>query len=192
MPRYIAFLRAVNVGGRNVVPMSELKRQFERLGLDDVQTFIASGNVIFSSADRSAAGIERRIERALEDALGHEVSTFVRTDDEVAAIARYQPFPESELRKAAALNVGFVAAPLRPAARRALDALTSDLDLFHVRGREIYWMCRERQSRSKFSNAVLERALTLRSTFRGMNTLVRLAEKLRGPAGRVGARAGSG
>lgn len=186
MPRYIAFLRAINVGGRNVVPMSELKRQFERLGFDDVETFIASGNVIFSTASRSGAAVERRIERALGNALGSHVSTFVRTDDEVAAIARYQPFAESDRRKAVSLNVGFVAAPLAPAARRALEALTSDIDAFHVHGREIYWMCRERQSGSKFSNAVLERALAIRATLRGINTIVRLAEKLGGHRGQVG------
>jgi uncharacterized protein (DUF1697 family) len=64
-------------------------------------------------------------------------------------------------------------------ARSALMALTSDIDTFHVDGREIYWMCRKRQSDSKISNVALERALKIRSTFRGINTVVRLAERLR-------------
>jgi len=179
MPRYIAFLRAINVGGRNV-PMRVLAREFERLGFDDVETFIASGNVIFTTASRSAAALERRIERALASSLGYEVTTFVRTDDEVAAVAGYRPFAEPDLRRAVALNVGLVAAPLPAAARKAVEALTSDIDTFHVHGREVYWMCQKKQSDSKFSNAVLERALKMRSTFRGLNTIRRLAEKLGG------------
>jgi uncharacterized protein (DUF1697 family) len=184
MIRYVAFLRAINVAGHNVVPMSELRRIFERLGFDDVETFIASGNVIFRTASRSAESVERRIERGLADALGSAVSTFLRTDRDIAAIARYQPFPTAVVRKAAALNVAFLAEPLSPAGRRALGALTTDNDTFHSHGREVYWMCLKKQSQSRFSNAVLERTLNGPSTIRGVNTLVRLAEKLAGPEAR--------
>jgi uncharacterized protein (DUF1697 family) len=184
MPRYVAFLRAINVGGHHVLSMGELKRIFERLGFEDVATFIASGNVIFRTAIRSAEAVERRIERGLAEALGSDVTTFLRTAEEVAAIARYRPFPKAAMRTAAALNVAFVAAPPSPAGRRAVQALTTDVDTFHVRGREIYWMCLNKQSESKFSNAALERALKGQSTIRGVNTLVRLAEKLAGPGAR--------
>ncbi len=91
MPRFVAFLRAVNVGGR-VVKMGELRTLFESLGLRSVETFIASGNVIFESNGRSVPSLERRIEDHLRKALGYEVKTFVRTDAEVAAIAKYKPF----------------------------------------------------------------------------------------------------
>lgn len=177
--RYVAFLRAINVGGRNVT-MSVLKRPFDRLGFGDVDTFIASGNVIFSSGSRSVGSLEMQIEEALRDALGYEVATFVRSEREVARVARYQPFAESAMRQALSLNVGFVAAPLSPATRLALQGLETDIDTFHVRGREIYWMCHTRQGKSTISNVVLERALKIRSTFRGINTIVRLAGKLEG------------
>lgn len=180
MTRYVAFLRAINVGGRNV-RMSELKRIFEQLGFEDVTTFIASGNVIFGSPSRSAAALGRRIERGLAAALGYDVPAFLRTDSDLAAIARYKPFSEAAMRRAVALNVAFVADPLSPAARRAVDALTTEIDAFHVHGREVYWMCLKRQSESTFSYAVLERVLKGRSTIRGVNTVVRLAGLLEAP-----------
>ncbi len=82
------------------------------------------------------------------------------------------------MRTAGAVTVAFVAEPLSAATQRALKALTSDIDAFHVHGREVYWMCRKKQSESTFSNAVLERTLKGRSTIRGLKTVVRLAEKL--------------
>jgi uncharacterized protein (DUF1697 family) len=184
MTRYVAFLRAINVAGHNVLPMSELKRIVERLGFEGVETFIASGNVIFGAESRSAAAVERRVERGLADALGRETGAFVRTEAEVAAIARYQPFPAADVRRAAALNVAFVGAPVSPEGRRAIDALTTGIDTFHVRGREVFWMCLKKQSESRFSNAVLERTLKVPSTIRGVNTLVRLAAKLAEPGRR--------
>jgi Protein of unknown function (DUF1697) len=79
MPRFVAFLRAINVGGRNVT-MAALRAQFEALGFSNVETFIASGNVIFEAASRDSAALHRKIEAHLAKSLGHEVSTFVRTD----------------------------------------------------------------------------------------------------------------
>src|ERR1700761_1452901 len=90
--RLIAFLRAINVGGHTVT-MTRLRQEFEALGLKDVETFIASGNVIFSARQADTAALAKKIETHLRKALGYEVATFVRTCDEVAAIARYQAFP---------------------------------------------------------------------------------------------------
>jgi uncharacterized protein (DUF1697 family) len=174
MPRCIAFLRAVNVGGR-VVKMDTLKAQFEALGLARVSTFIASGNVIFDTRARDLSALEGKIETQLLDAFGFEVDTFIRSVDEVAAIAACRPFDPSALEIAPTFVVGFVAAPLDAAQRAALNRFDNALDAFHAQGREVYWMSRNRQNESKFSNAAFERALGLRATFRGMNTVRRIA-----------------
>jgi uncharacterized protein (DUF1697 family) len=111
VPRFIAFLRAINVGG-HVVTMEKLRALFEALGFKNVETFIASGNVIFESRSTDTVALERRIEARLLKALGYEVVTFVRTDAEVAAIARYRPFTESQVQSAGAFCVGFSLEPL--------------------------------------------------------------------------------
>ena len=176
MPQFVAFLRAINVGGHNV-KMDTLRGLFEDRGLQDVETFIASGNVIFTSRSKSENALQRKIEAHLHESLGYEVATFIRTPAQVAAVARYRPFTQSRLRTAKALGVAFLAKPLATGAKKPLMALRTEIDDFHVHGREVYWLCRKRQSESKFSNVLFEKALGVRSTFRGVNTIVRLATK---------------
>jgi hypothetical protein len=121
--RYVAFLRAINAGGR-VVKMAALKRVFERLKLADVETFIASGNVIFTSA-LDAPRLERLIEGALEKALGYPVVTFLRTTGQVAAVAAPDPL-RAPLPPGGRTYVGFLpgrsAAFCREKGRGAGDA----------------------------------------------------------------------
>ncbi len=176
MPRYFAFLRAINVGG-HTVKMDRLRQLFEALGFAGVETFIASGNVVFETAARSDRALEKKIEDGLREALGYEVVTFVRTVPEVAAIAQYKPFRPSELEAAQALNVAFLADPLDDKSKRTLMTLRTDIDDFHAHGREIYWLCRKRQSESTFSNVVFEKAVGRRTTFRGMATIQKMAAK---------------
>ena len=174
--RLFAFLRAINVGGRNVA-MAELRRVFESLGLRDVETFIASGNVVFTSGGQDIRALELLVEDGLRKALGYEVTTFIRNEEELAAIAKCEPFRKSHLQDAAALNVGFLAAPPGPAAKKLIAGFRSEVDDFHVRGREVYWLSRTKQSDSKFNNVRFEKMLNTRATWRGINTIRRLAAK---------------
>jgi uncharacterized protein (DUF1697 family) len=174
--RHIAFLRAINVGG-HVVKMDELRRLFEKLGFTNVETFIASGNIIFTAAPEDVKVLARRIEDELRKSLGYEVKTFVRSESEVAAIAEYEPFTPARIKSASTFCVGFLEEPLTPQAVKALMALRTAADDFHVNGREVYWLSKKRQGESTFSNALLEKTLKTRSTFRGLNTVVKLAAK---------------
>ena len=176
MTRYIAFLRAINVGG-HTVRMEDLRVLFTSLSFASVETFIASGNVVFTAVSGSEASLQAKIERRLREVLGYEVATFLRTDAEVAEVASYRPFPEPILASAAALNVGFLAKPLSAEAARILGRFETAIDTFHLHGRELIWLCRKKQSESTFSNVALERALGIRATFRGMNTVRKLAER---------------
>ena len=176
MIRYIAFLRAINVGG-HTVKMDTLRAIFESLGLARVETFIASGNVIFETPAKDSKALESRIGERLKEELEYEVAVFLRTDAELAAIADYMPFKKSESDQAAALNVAFLADPLDSALKRKLMTLKTDIDDFHVHGREIYWLCQKKQSESTFSNAVLERTLGVQATLRGINTICKMADK---------------
>ena len=177
MPRYIAFLRAINVGGRNIVKMDFLRHLFESLDFSNVETFIASGNIVFETTAKNAQSLERKIEHRLREALGYEVATFIRTDAELAAVANYKPFRKSDLDAAVALNIAFLADRLDDKSKQKLMTLRTDSDDFHIHEREIYWLCRKKQSDSNISNAVLEKALGQKSTLRGANTIKRMAAK---------------
>jgi uncharacterized protein (DUF1697 family) len=175
MARHVAFLRAINVGG-HVVAMKDLRGLFETCGFSKVETFIASGNVIFDS--RSAAqAAEKKVEACLRKVLGYEVATFIRSASEVGAIAAAKPFRASELEVAKTYCVGFMAEPLSARQKKLLMDLRTEHDDFRVSGREVFWLSRKGQGESEFSNASLERTLGIRSTLRGMNTIVRLWAK---------------
>ncbi len=177
MPRLVAFLRAINVGGHSVT-MPRLRDLFRGLGFLNVETFIASGNVIFDQRSKDFEKLQHQIEDRLRKSLGYEVAAFIRTEGEVGAISRFKPFKASDIEEAGAFCVGFLAAPLRADARKALMALATDIDDFHVQGREVYWLCKRKQSQSTFSNAVFEKKVKVHVTFRGVPTIVRLAAKL--------------
>ncbi len=176
MARYIAFLRAINVGGRNV-KMADLRQHFEAIGFSQVETYIASGNVVFETAVEDTAVLEERIATSLRAALGYEVATFIRTEDELAAVAQEIPFLPVDLEAAAALNVAFLHNTLPRQVEGKLKALTTEIDTFAVQGREIYWLCRVKQSESKFSNVVLEKTLGMPATMRGINTIRKMDAK---------------
>jgi uncharacterized protein (DUF1697 family) len=180
MSRHIAFLRAINVGG-HTVKMDHLRQLFESLGFSSVETFIASGNVVFETTSVNAQILEKSIGDTLRETLGYEVATFIRTDVELADIANHRPFSQSALDAAAALNIAFLADALDDKSVQKLMALITEIDDFHVHGREIYWLCRKKQSESTFSNAVIEKTLGRQSTLRGANTVKKMASKYASP-----------
>jgi uncharacterized protein (DUF1697 family) len=175
--RLIAFLRAINVGGHNV-KMDHLRKLFESLGLSNVETFIASGNVIFDSPAKSAQTLEKQIGSHLRASLGYEVATFIRSASELADIAHRRPFATSELdEEGNSLYIALLPAPPDAEAQQRLLAFRTDVDVFHVHGREVYWLRRKKLGESAFSGALLEKAIGMPATMRSANTVKRLAAK---------------
>jgi uncharacterized protein (DUF1697 family) len=177
MMRYIAFLRGINLGQRRI-KMDDLAARFRELKLTEVETFIASGNVLFSNRAADAAKLEAQIEKHLHASLGYEVDTFVRTRAEVAVVAALRPFAKTDMDDPAnTVHAGFLKAELSPAQRRGLEACRSETDAFRVEGREYFWLCRRiKTHESKIWSAPELRALKLpTSTMRNVTTIRRLA-----------------
>lgn len=177
MPTTIAFLRAINVGGR-FLKMAALQAHFETLGCEGVRTCINSGNVIFETRARKLETLAATLEDGLEPLLGFRSEVFLRTPAQVRAIAQHATAQRAAVPPEGEVNVAFLKAPLTAAQAEALATLKTTLDDFAVQGTEVYWLCRGRQSDSKFSNASFERRLQLRTTFRRQRMLVGLAETL--------------
>ena len=175
--RYAAFLRAINVGGRNVT-MERLREVFASVPgtpVRDVETFIASGNVVFTTGAKDIAALERRIADQLRDALGYEVATFVRAVAELEVMARANHFPEAA--EGHAVHVGFLQGKPAPDAATRLMALDDAINTFALDGRELWWWSRGRISDSGIEGGRLERALGMPMTMRNVNTVRRLAAK---------------
>jgi uncharacterized protein (DUF1697 family) len=178
MHHYIAFLRGINLGKRRL-SMDELRKRFEELKFADVATFIASGNVIFSSKSADATKLTQTIETHLAKKLGYEVHTFLRTRAEIAAIAKFQPFARADMESADnTVYCSFLKAPLTPAQARGMVACRTDVDELHVAGREFFWLCRIGSAESKVWASPAMRALKLpSSSMRNLNTIQRLASQ---------------
>jgi len=174
--RYVALLRAINVGG-HIVKMDRLRALFEDLGLANVATFIASGNVIFDSPSTDTRALERQIEAHLKQSLGYAVDTFIRTPAELAAIVEHDPFPGEDEADRHALYVTFVREPLGADARGRLSAFCTPTDEFHAHQREVYWLCRIKMSDSPITGARLEKAYGGSGTMRNVTTVRKLAAK---------------
>ncbi|MEW6735009.1 MAG: DUF1697 domain-containing protein [Acidobacteriota bacterium] len=177
VPKYIAFLRAINVGS-HTVKMDYLRRLFEAMEFYNVETFIASGNVIFDSTSKSVKTLEKRIADSLQKTLGYEVITFIRSISELTAIANYQPFTDAELKaEGNTLYIAFLADKPSNEAKEKLLSFTTEIDDLHVYEREVYWLSRKKFGESKFSGALLEKTLKLPATLRNSTTVKKLAAK---------------
>lgn len=172
MARYFAFLRAINVGGRTVT-MARLKELVTSCGATEVASYLASGNLSFHSR-RSARVLEPRIERAFRDALGYEVETFLRSDDELLAAHRHPAYSAKEIASAHTIAVGFMRSPLDPAASARLMALANGDDEFRTNGREIYQRNTVGLGNSRITGKMLERALGQPVTMRNLKTVTKL------------------
>ncbi|HEY5884588.1 MAG TPA: DUF1697 domain-containing protein [Pyrinomonadaceae bacterium] len=174
--KYVAFLRAINVGG-HTVKMDHLRSLFESMGFANVETFIASGNVIFESRVKSGAALEKKIEKQLKTALGYEVKTFIRTLDEVAAVAGFKSFPPKLEQPGDVLYVGFMSTTSDVTAVKNLDALADNVNSFRVHEREVYWLRRKSVGESVYSGGIIEKTLKTPVTFRSSTTVKKILAK---------------
>jgi len=174
--RYVAFLRGMNLGNRRI-KNDELRRCFEALDFADVTCFRASGNVIFGSERANAEVLTGRIEAGLAESLGYEVPVFLRSDDELRAMAAHEPFERSALA-ASKGKVQVVLLAQKPSAadRRKALALSSDDDRLAIDERELCWLPRGGMSESELDlNAIA--AILGMHTIRTKGTIDQIATK---------------
>jgi uncharacterized protein (DUF1697 family) len=177
VPRYVAFLRAINVGGR-VVKMEQLRALFDAMKFKCVETFIASGNVLFDTRADDTDALEQRIEKQLQHALGYNVLTFVRSPTEIAAVATFEPFGDpGRLPPLHAMYVGFLKSRPTNGAREKLLSYQTDIDALEVREREVYWRRAKSLRASLVTGALLEKTLGP-ATVRNVSTVRKLAAKV--------------
>lgn len=177
MPTLVALLRGVNVGGKVKVPMAELRSLLSGLGLEQVTTYIQSGNVVFQTGG-GAKKVAGRIERGIAEAFGVDVTVLIRTPAQLRTIAEHNPFLADE-PDPAKLHVVFLRDRPKAGASSRLDPERSPPDRFHLRGRELYLHLPNGAARSKLTNDYLERRLGVRATARNWKTLLKLIELTR-------------
>lgn len=173
--RYVAFLRAVNVGKR-IMKMERLKASCEALDLINVATFIASGNVVFD-ARRGAAALEAVIEKKLHADFGFVVETMIRSIDQLRDVQSHVAAHRLAGEPGVSLYVGFLKSAPEPSSIAAVTALTNEVDRLSVHGRELYWQAARGVSESTVAAGKLEKLLRTPATLRNLNTVDRLVAK---------------
>ena len=175
MQRYFALLRGINVGGHRI-KMDQLRRLIEALGFEQVETFISSGNVIFSSPSSDVRAMEERIALHLHEALGYEVTTFMRSQSELDSIADFEPGEPFSTEQS--VYVIFLREAADVEFRRSLGGLGTETDRFEFAGREAYWLIRGKLSESPlFGMDLTKKTGGGPSTMRNMTTVRKLVAK---------------
>ena len=170
MPRYIAFLRAINVGGARIIKMEDLRKHFEMPGLKNVVTYIQSGNVLFDSAATDTSALEEKIEKKLLKLLGYEVTTVVRSIAEMEAVAKADPFKKERAEDDKYYVVFLKESPAKDL-QKALLAFNNEVDTFYIKGKDLYWLCRKGKGESIVSSSFFEKKLKVPATNRNWNTV---------------------
>jgi len=177
MTRYIAFLRAINVGGKQLVKMEDLRRSFESFGLKNVRTFIQCGNVFFDTAETNSDLLSLNIETRLRKVLGYEVKILVRTLAELRALTRRSPFGSFERDKDVMLVVALLAEQPKLRLKLPLESAKENLEVLAVRNRAAFILCRRKKTGwFAFPNNFIEKVLAVPATTRQWKTLHRIVE----------------
>ena len=179
MADYVAFLRAINLGKNRKFPMAELRSCLEGAGFDEVETYIASGNVRVRSSLRSHAKLAERLEEIFEADRGFTVPTVVVSAKELRqlyddAIGLDAPIdaPADALRR----YVTLLKEPPAKGAVEELEALSGDGEAVRVRGRGVHLWMRQGYQNAKLNNARVEKLLGVATT-RDLKVITTLAER---------------
>lgn len=176
---YIALLRAVNVGGRTV-KMDQLRAVFTALGLNDVGSYIQSGNVFFETDAADRMALAQAIETRLEQSLGFNVPVFLRTLPELEESLALHPFDDVEVTPMTRLSVVFTSAPLVSQLVLPHFSPKRDIEIRALTTGEAFAVLRQAEGRPSNPTAYIEQSFGVRATARFYATTVKIVGAARG------------
>lgn len=176
MPKFVAVLRAINVGAHNRIAMAELRAMCGHIGLENATTLLVSGNLVFGSRISSSEQLERVLEEASTTHLGVTTDYFVRTAKEWQALIDANPFREEAQRDPARMVMMCLRDAPGAAAVKALQQSIAGPELVRTKGRQAYFVYPDGMGRSKLTIAKIEKTLGTRGTARNWNTVMKLGE----------------
>ncbi|OGU77648.1 MAG: hypothetical protein A2V93_09305 [Ignavibacteria bacterium RBG_16_34_14] len=178
MTKYIAFLRAINVGSR-VIKMDILRKIFESLKLKNVKTFIQSGNVIFETTEKDKNPLTKKIEMKLKESLGYEVQVMLRTEKELRAIVKNNPFKDEVLDENTRVYMAFLYKKPGNEIKNIVSSLNNKNESFNLKNMEVYCLVHKDEKKSSyFSILLLEKKLGIPLTTRNQTTVNKIKNML--------------
>jgi uncharacterized protein (DUF1697 family) len=176
----VSLFRGINVGGNQIVRMDALKELHESLGLQDVQTYIQSGNVVFTSDNSDMAHIQKDIEDSFAQTFGFPVKVMVRTANELNAIIENNPFQNQPMRESNRIIALFLASDPSSTALEEIQKTYDGPEEIDIIGQEVFIYYPDGMGRSKLTNTFLEKRLKTAGTARNWNTVLKLQKMMEG------------
>jgi uncharacterized protein (DUF1697 family) len=177
MIKYVAFLRGINVGGKRLIKMEDLRRVVESLGLKNVRTFIASGNVLFETSQTNRDALTRKIEKKLLTAFGHDVPVALQTIDELKELLRTGPFKKIKPSAEVMMCVTLLVAEPKDSPKLPFKSATENLDVLAIKNRAAFILCRRKKNGMfSFPNNFFEKEFGVTATTRQWNTINRIVD----------------
>ena len=173
MTTYIALLSGINVGGRNVVAMSDLRRTVEGAGFGDVRSLLQSGNLLFRDSGRPPGGLEQLLETQAEAQLRLHTTFLIRTAKEWETVIARNAFPQEAAGDPGRLVVMFLKDAPGARAVKELEAIAGP-EIIRADGRQLYIVYTEGIGRSRLTNKLIEHTLGTPCTGRNWNTVLKL------------------
>ena len=181
-PAYIGMLRGVNVGAHRRIKMEDLRMMGSRLGFQNVQTYVQSGNIVFQTAtSERPTPLSKRITGAILHDFGFQVPVIIRTSEEMGRVITGNPFLKEKDIELSKLHVTFLSERPRAGSLKKLETISMGPDRFYPGSNEIYLYCPGGYGVTKLSNAAIEKTLSVEATTRNWkttNTLFEMASKL--------------
>jgi len=175
--RYVALLRGINVGGKNMIKMETLRSTFESLGFKNVKSYINSGNIAFdvSTPELPDAKLSAMIHDAIKKDFGFDISVMVRSMDEINEIVKHNPF-NGQFENDKYMHVFFLDRELSNGHQDLIDSINNEDERIEVRGRTLYCCLKISILDSVVGKGFIDRKLKIPATARNWRTVTKLAE----------------
>jgi uncharacterized protein (DUF1697 family) len=178
MTKYIAFLRAINVGGHNIVKMDDLKKLFIMAGYKNVETVIQSGNVIFESSDKNIKLITSKIEARLYEFMKKEIKVFIRTQSEFTKIVKQNPFGKTNADDKIKKYVFLLYEEPKEKIKIPFVSSSKEVDIFNKSGLNLFMLVRKIPGKASSPNDLIEKTFKVQATARNWDVFCKIAEKV--------------
>jgi uncharacterized protein (DUF1697 family) len=175
---FLAFLRGINVGGKNIIPMENLREAFASLEFSEVKTYIQSGNVVFIPQTAAKAALKKKIEKMILAKYGLTVPVILRSKTEIQKMIKADPFGKLADDKKIKLYVCFLDA--LPEGEISMPVIIDNegLELISIKGQDAFVVSRPVDGNYGFPNNIIEKKLKVTSTARNWNTVLKIAQDL--------------
>lgn len=175
MPKYVALLRGINVGGNNMIKMETLRETFASVGFENVKSYINSGNLIFETAKTDDGKLAKKIHDAIQNNFGFNISVMVRSMAEIKEVVEWAPFA-GQFESHKDVHVFFLNDKLTDEQEALLLAQGNENEIFAILGRHVACLLKIHITDSAVGKGFIDKKLKVAATGRNWRTVGKLAE----------------